>query len=1055
MRNYKISAQFGAVEKRGSSTEGSALVLVLLVTALLTTIAVSFLSTSRVEQIAAKNFTRQNAASGLAEMATQQAMAKIQQGFTVNGSATTVITTQPGAIRQFEFSGGNCTPGPVVELFSGTGNTSTSGTANLNNLQAPSSSANATSGQWTITGIAGENIQVPLEEVRDSDGNLVGKIAYYVDDEGTKINLNAATGDRPTLNIGSSRSLSLSAVASANQAENFTKIINGNVTSGGNAPSDIKNWSHFFRPEQVAGAVSGFDANAIPNLSAAPTVGNDYHIKKTPWGTDRLFINDLPIDSTGVDAIYDALSSDELRDIYGTTFADKYTPQGLKQIAANLLQARDPNVLNDWNNSFTYDGPLLGYDTLEAITDCCSDVKAVIPADYLGHAPYPFISEVGVTVCFACISTGGNDYWQLVPSIRPFIAIQNPWRNSITKAVVDEWWIEMQIDSLTYDISFRTKKGTDAWVYHPTHSHGPEGFDNPVSTSWGHSFDEASTNAAARKSASTDPLAWEVYFMTGGPNPPGNSPLSYKLGGGSSVVGREAYTNPTNAPAYSEEISPAEELQFPCPPFANDPNGNGQYGHCFQLRVHKKITTGPEEDRYDQIEIVDISNIRIKFEYIRLLAREGDDTTVRDWVLGEDAEIEATLYHPDYPDGFPKEVPMSVVKPPSREQTRPPTNTVKRIDGRLKTPINVVDSMLETMRPWSESGNESWPDSDAPESASKTNNNDNVSFPIETEGNNIPGDPAFTITGYKNLYFAYDVRGNHLQANNWPAFEFGDSNGKGIYASPADLGKIQTNVRHRKLRMATQHPKEVNGFGGTGNATHIPDWAMLDVISFGSNETTVPPPAPINLNTKFHVPAGPSVPSSRTVGIEAVTKAFDTASIIGNPFTPSNNRTVVVNDYLGATGNASSAVAANVGNMTWTTGNFSGSNATIWNNRRLAARFPLDQFVLPAEVTEVKSLSDIFSFDNYQSLGNAAARRNIKKNEGRLSAFFPGATTQSRHFTIYAYAQALDIVGNIDSESVTKTLVEVEEIESTPTTIPPTYTFKVKKIYTQPIRPEE
>ena len=73
------------------SSSGSALILVLLITALLSTIAVSFLSTSRVEQIAARNFSRQNAASGLADLATGQAMAQIQQGFTINTTGTTIV----------------------------------------------------------------------------------------------------------------------------------------------------------------------------------------------------------------------------------------------------------------------------------------------------------------------------------------------------------------------------------------------------------------------------------------------------------------------------------------------------------------------------------------------------------------------------------------------------------------------------------------------------------------------------------------------------------------------------------------------------------------------------------------------------------------------------------------------------------------------------------------------------------------------------------------------------------------------------------------------------
>ncbi|MFZ9965245.1 MAG: hypothetical protein ACO3GO_08560, partial [Terrimicrobiaceae bacterium] len=222
------------------SASGSALVLTLLITALLATIVVSFLSTSRIEQIAARNFSRQNAAAGLAELATQQAMAQIQLGFNttanMTGNYSSVVTTQPGAIHKYFFQNGTITWNSTVEQFSA-GNMSINGiatqlsasisnaTVNLNNLQSPSSNSSATSNQWTITGNASERINVLMENVTTSvngSNQTVGRIAYYVDDEGTKLNLNAATGNRSTLNISSSRSLSLSSVANATQADTFT-----------------------------------------------------------------------------------------------------------------------------------------------------------------------------------------------------------------------------------------------------------------------------------------------------------------------------------------------------------------------------------------------------------------------------------------------------------------------------------------------------------------------------------------------------------------------------------------------------------------------------------------------------------------------------------------------------------------------------------------------------------------------------------------------------------------------------------------------------------------
>jgi hypothetical protein len=228
---------------------------------------------------------------------------------------------------------------------------------------------------------------------------------------------------------------------------------------------------------------------------------------------------------------------------------------------------------------------------------------------------------------------------------------------------------------------------------------------------------------------------------------------------------------------------------------------------------------------------------------------------------------------------------------------------------------------------------------------------------------------------------------------------------------------------------------------------------MLDVISFGSNVTTVQVPAPVNLNGRFHVPSGSPQPAPRTAGLESALKAIDSANSLGNSFNANMPTTPTDRaQYIGSSGNAST-VAGHIGNLTWSSGNFTtgiatwgkGNSTSDPGSRRKTAKFPTNQFVLPSEVTEITSVSDVVPLDNYTSNST-----HIKANEGRLSSLFPGATTQSRFFTIYAYAQALDKAGAPDSEAVTKTLVEVEEIPpNPPATTSPTY--KVKKLYTHPI----
>jgi hypothetical protein len=1016
-----------------SSDSGSALILVLLITALLATIAVSFLSTSRVEMIAAKNFSRQNAASGLAEMATQQAMAQIQQGFTVNGTATIVITTQPGAIRQFTFSGGNITSNTTTELFSGTGNASTNGTVNLNNLHNPSSNttltSNSSNNQWTITGNASEQINVPLQNIT-SNGIVIGRIAYYVDDEGTKLNLNAAIGDRPTLNIGSSRSLSLSTLASANQSANFTQTINGTT----NNSSSIQSWSYFFRPEQLAGLFGGNTAISgnLSKFSTAPIAGKDYHIKKTPWGTPRLFINDRPTDTANapasVNAIYNALNSPQLRDIYGATFADKYTDLGLKQIAANILQMRDPNT-NTVNASFTSTVPRIGANASETVLLTSNSTKR-IPAEYFGKAPYAYINEIGAMVAW-------GTYGDLVCfQLAPFITILNPELQTIPKSEVDLWQIEAMIDSFTVDITYKNSLGNTVGPI----TYGPTGFKK--NDPWGHNSSEIYASRNKRNAAlggTTSIYETEINATVNNGDYIARSDGTFKWQPNGSI------------PAWSKELKSGEELQV-CP--YHYPWAFGWQG----LQVNMPAN--------DVIEIIDISNVKVKFEYITLSSVSGNTSLLRDFVLGSETGDINCWWLPQ--NGHPWNR-----SPPNLQyqKTRPfsshpiwhpghmisPDFSLKRIDGRIGFTANMttnatanMTAQTSYMRTWSANGTQSWPTKNAT-SAFFTNNavtTNTDAYPSNTSGHPIPGDPVPT----QSSPF-YDYPAPLASTLQFIGANLTTANSS-VFTSPQELGKVHTNIQHRKLRFTPQHPNEVStGSGGAGNQTFIPDWAMLDVISFGSNVTSVPAPAPVNLNGRFHVPSGSPQIAPRMAALESALKALDSATSVGNPFNSSNTSTTNKTQYMGG-GNVSATIAGNIGNLTWSTGNFTSGSAT-WGkgnatadpgSRRKTAKFPVNHFVLPAEVTEIQSMADVVPMDSYTS--NAT----IKTNEGRLSSLFPGATTQSRFFTIYAYAQAGRTNPStnqfeVDSEQVTKTLVEVEE--QAPASSPPTY--KVKKLYSQPI----
>jgi type II secretory pathway component PulK len=84
-----------------NAEDASALILTLLVIVLLSTIVTSFLSSTRTEQTATRNYTSKTQAEMLATRATQQAMAALQSAFNGNGNGTAIVTSQPGAIGKY------------------------------------------------------------------------------------------------------------------------------------------------------------------------------------------------------------------------------------------------------------------------------------------------------------------------------------------------------------------------------------------------------------------------------------------------------------------------------------------------------------------------------------------------------------------------------------------------------------------------------------------------------------------------------------------------------------------------------------------------------------------------------------------------------------------------------------------------------------------------------------------------------------------------------------------------------------------------------------------
>jgi Tfp pilus assembly protein PilX len=1154
-----------------NTEDGAALIVTLLIVVLLATISVSFFSTARIEQTATRNYTSKTQAEQFAILATQQAMAKIQKGFTASGTGTTVITTQPGAIWQFVFQNGNITSNSTFNLFSGNGS---GNVTYMNNLENPSSNSSASSNQYTITGNRSQRLNVFMENVTttvNGTTQVLGRIAYYVDDELTKLNINAATANRSTLNVADSRTLSLTTLSNnTTTLGNFQNSINGTISN----TSDIATWGYFFRPEQATASGNNTlnlsPSNDLPYLTALPP--RDFHMKYTPWGARRLFINDtteVPLNSNGVNKTVEAISSQHLKNIYGQTFADKYNtingsatavPVGLKQIAANMLQRKFSRTRHH-NDSYAYTGPLLGGDNLD------SDG---IPKEYLGQASFPSINEVGISARLAVELSGGNIRMRNILQV----CIETiGWEtggaattsNNTGRIIVD-------LDSLTYDLNYSaTVNGST------TNSTISLGGTWPVNGTNG-PFTQFCTNSAStytQNFAWEDPNDWRTYDS----KPPywtinaiinrnsGNPNLSYIL----------------NGYAYRYHIGTLGR--------------SGRGG---------EISMGFSYNASSNIRINSISNMRASIKRIRLLANFNDNSTIRDWVVaGRDVggfDISPVTYTKtgsgtttttETMSGstktttvvtqFPTIVlPLSynattgnftcnastlkfttiTKKNPSAEWTEGPyvdegpsstftTNSIatwadpepifapSQSYGRLDPRLKSVSSLGNPASPWPASnnnatfawghyGNSTWGSSatlnlmqgygyigqlnvihgEADKVGSNRLFTSNSSW---TKNNLISGDPLPNSWRTEAIYDHFfhsegawflDSGGDVKGVRKWPYFfkkstsqvngsdsglVFTDASGNRVFMAPNDLGTVATNYPWRTLRMQIQPRIEISSTDGGGNMTSqslIPDWAMLDVISFGMNSTTIPLnfSSHVNLNNKFVTPNG-TLSSNRSQSLESLLRSLDSVSaadglMFRNPFRLSGNYATAssnLGDYAflpsgnttcydqlgnatlaaglsGSNATWSKLLSRNIGNMTWSPSSFWGSNNTATARVRKSKGFPENQLVLPSEVAEIRDIADLVSTNSTTLLSSTRytnAPRHIKSNELRLSPFFPGATTCSNFFTIYAYAQALDKAGNVDSEHLTKTLVEVEI--TTPATATSAAVYKVKSLYTQSI----
>lgn len=351
--------------QRLCSERGIALIVTLAILTVVTLLLLAFAISMRVENVASKNFNDSIKARQLAQGGVDQAVALLRDATPPITAPDNTYVTAPGSV--FTRKSGTWTQ---TKLFTdGTDLTN----VNENNL---------------ITGVsAGYPANTPIMASWSNvvvNGEIVGRLAFWVDDEAAKVNLNVA-GTR----ANDLQGMTLAAI-DLRDLENFTQSDQVNITNY------VTNVRPLDTIESVKMTAPPLPAPA-PGITALTYSSNKFYMTVnsvspdlTVWGTKRTNVVWIATNATmtadqKVTAISNALSDVNLKTWFGgQTFADKYPSTG--QIAANIVDYIDT------------DGTATDSGTQPDLT----------PPAYLGLEQTPYINELVMSNVITVVASGGT-----------------------------------------------------------------------------------------------------------------------------------------------------------------------------------------------------------------------------------------------------------------------------------------------------------------------------------------------------------------------------------------------------------------------------------------------------------------------------------------------------------------------------------------------------------------------------------------------------------------------------------------------------------------------
>lgn len=852
---------------------GVALVLTLLIIAMLVVVVAGFVSVSRLEQIAARNFTHQAVAQQMAQLATGQAIARLTEAVQAGVAAGTYLT-QPGRILPFGPEAG----GPEL-LFSQGANS-----ININSI--------TTNG--FVTGEPADNISVGLTDVFAGGNQLVGRVAYYISDESVKLPVNHARGGRNFLNPVPPRPFAISGVDV--NLQNSAIVSFDNILSGTFTNSSISNWSYFFTTEQLASAVT----NIGPVRSRRTTVATETNATlaaRTPWGTPKIRINELPLTEESVSNIVTALTNQRLVELFGGHFGTKYGEQGVVQLAANMLQLRSDH----WGSGPRFDGadPVLGTNSISG------DVAAPpsggmrkktngIPEKYLGYVPFPMLTEIAVGVLYG---------WTAPNRMTTLVSLEYELKNPFPVRYEGGGEIRAQIDKARFAMFYPADPPDRPFSI--VQYRGPDG-------------------TAASITPHNDQPSWQPGFA-GVWDPWGADDPNRLDFGVNRIVSPADGVSTTNIPSI--------------PAFGTF---RGFLGFSVTFDETNRLTfISDDADPPPALYCI--------IDSIKLLSTPGDPASIRDWCSGNDLFNALSSNEVRGPAQFrilvtPANGPLGTADAGGASlapaSAPPPTMKLVRVDPRLKPGLE--ESTIYKSGPPGKVWN-------------YVPYEDVVPGPNDFADSTIPADLAFaddlSMAVYNtNIPPILALSSGSPVAPPQPGAPTPEATSAN-YSIAADLGKVFTGLPWRTLRMQPQPATEVD-------AGFVPDWVLLDMVDFSAANSAF---AAVNPNLRYISAVAPvrGFGSGMRGQLNVLTNQQAIQSLV-NPLSPEaavlTNAVSLADAGVALNQAGISNVLSRLGQLgvpaSW-------ANATAWlDHRTETLSFPEEELLLASEITEIEGVAN-------------------------------------------------------------------------------------------------